>query len=133
MDKQVLKNRIERAFYEVFPKSHISITNAPLSGRELYIKCYLQTPDQWANGISHNDPLSYMADIDPITMVYSEHHHHMYIKPQEKYLAYSSVSIRKRTIKNADIPKIKKRFEQLRDFIRSNLDQAAHNITDKVA
>lgn len=132
MDKQVLKNRIERAFYDVFPRSHISISNAPIGGRELFIKCYLQKPEEWANKISHNDPLSYMADIDPETMLFTEHNHSMVIKPQEKYLAYSSVKLRRKTIKNADIHKIKARFEQLKDFVKANLSNAAHDIADKI-
>ena len=127
-----IKSKIESAFYSVFPNSYISIRPGALSGKELYIKCYLQKPDEWENHISHNDPLNYMADINPKTMLWSEHNHSMLIKPQEKWLAYSSAKLRKRNIKNADIAKITKRFEQIKQFVSDNLDKAAHDIADKV-
>ena len=131
MDKQVLKNRIEAAYYRVFPKSYISITNGALGGG-LYIKCYLQKPSQWANNISHNDPLNYMSDIDPETMLYSEHNHSLTVKPDNKYMAYGSAKLRRRTIKKADIKKIEARFNQLKQFVIDNLDNAAHDIAGKV-
>ena len=132
MQTQQAINRIERAFYDVFPASFISISPAPLTGDEIFIKCYLQKPEEWANKISHNDPLSYMADFNPVTGVYTEHLHSMTIKATSPYMAYGSVKIRRRTIKNADIPKIKARFEQLKAFVKSNLDNAAHDIAGKV-
>lgn len=132
MNTQTAKNRIERAFYEVFPHSYINISDAPLSGEEIYIKCYLQRPEEWANKISHNDPLSYMADFNPVSGVYSEHLHSLTVKATSPYMAYGSEKLRRKTIKNADIPKIKARFEQLKAFIQSHLDKAAHDIADKV-
>ena len=125
------KSDIEQAFYSVFPNSHISISNGCLGGG-LYIKCYLQKPDEWTNGISHNDPLNYMADIDDKTGDYREHNHSMLIKPESQYMAYSSAKLRRRTIKNVDIKKLKARFEQLKGFIASNIDRAAHDIADKI-
>ena len=132
MDNQVLKNSIKAAYYRVFPDSYINITTGALSGNDLYIKCYLQKPDEWANAISHNDPLNYLADIEPETMLYSEHNHSLTVKPDNQYRAYGSARLRKRNIKHADIKKIEARFNQLKQFIIDNLDNAAHDIKGKV-
>ena len=135
MDKQVLINRIKTTFSEVFPRSHVVVCDAPLCKNEIMIKAFLQRPGEWANKISHNDPLTYIANIHLESMTYTEPYGPtLLIKPGEKYwLAYDSAKLRKRTIKNVDIPKLQKRFEQIRDFIRDNLDKAAHDIAEKVA
>lgn len=135
MDKQVLINRIKTAFFEVFPRSHVVVCDAPLSRDDIMIKVFLQRPGEWANNISHNDPLTYIAMIHAPSMTYTESYAPvLLVKPGEKYwLAYDSVKMRKRTIKNVNIPKLKQRFEQVRDFIKDNLNNAAHDIAEKVA
>ena len=134
MNRDELKLGIESAFYRVFPESHIWVSRGTSSwGRELWIQCYLQKPGEWSNKISQNDPLNYSADIDPDTMLYTEHRHTLTVLPDNNYMAYGVAKLRKRNIKNADIEKIEARFEQLKAFIVSNLDNAAHDIRGKVS
>lgn len=123
---------IKAAYLEIFPLSHISVTKAPLGGNELYIKCYLQRPDEWANKISHNDPLNYMASFNPETGKYEELNHSLTVKATNPYMAYGSAKLRKYSKKTADISDIKNRFIKVREFIKSNLDNAAHDIAEKV-
>jgi len=128
----MITNRIENLYKRIFPESCCSVSHAALSENVYFFKGYIQKPDEWANGISNNDPLSYMAEYDANTNVWREVQASLIQKPDNKYMAYSSLNMRKQTIKNLDIHKLEKRFLKLKQFIKDNLDNAAHDIAGKV-
>lgn len=130
--KALTVTQIKNLYMSIFPHSHISASNACLGGNEIYFNCYLQDPTQWANKISNNDPLNYRFTYNPVTKVYSENAHSFTVKPTETWLCYSSVKLRKKTIKNCNPEKLLKRFNQFKQLIIDNLDNAAHDIADKV-
>ena len=122
---------IKNAYHEVFPLSHISITQSVLGGSAQYIKCYIQNNTDWANAISHNDPLNYMFSIDE-TGVYSEHNLSIQVKPKNKYMFASSELLRKKTIKNINYQKLIARFTAIKHFIISNQDNMIIDIKNKL-
>lgn len=132
-DHQATIASIKKAFYEIFPNSYITINVAPLGGpSELVITCYLQKPDEWANGIYLNDPLSYSVFYNPVTGLWHENNHYLTIKATNPYMAYDSVKFRKQIIKQANYTKIKARFSKLKQFVVDNAHLMAHDITGKI-
>ena len=129
---QPLVDDIKAMFYDVFPESYISITRAPLGDDTLCIKLYLQKPDEWTNKISNNDPLNYMTFYKPDTGLWREDGASFLTKPTSPHMAYSSVRMRKQTIKAANHTKIKARFNRLHAFLAENIDNAAHDVASKV-
>ncbi len=123
---------IKELYMNVFPKSHVAGNNGHFGGDDLYIRGYIQSPDEWINKISNNDPFNFMIIYNPITNVYQERELSLIVKPTRPNMVYGHVKMRKKTIKNVTPEKITARFEQIRDFIKSNLPDAAHDITDKV-
>jgi len=123
---------IKNAYMTTFPLSFISVSKGFLGSAELYIKGYIQTTGEWSNNISNNDPLNFIATYNPITKVYKEENLSLTIKATNPHMAYGSVKLRKKTIKNATPEKLANRFVQIRSFIQDNLNYMVHDITDKV-
>lgn len=110
--------QIAQAWLAVFPNGHVRYSKAALTEGEFFINFYLQQPEQWANGISNNDPLSYMVRFDGADM--EETGCSLLIKPAlGSYMAYGSVKLRKQTIKGVDEKKLIKRFQRVRDMVEA--------------
>ena len=111
---------IQETWKKVFPNSLMTGSKACL-GNSMFYKGFLAgNHEEFANGISHNDPLSYMFEID--NGAYIESTLFISIRPDKKYLAYSSAKMRKQTIKGITPEKLEKRFIKIRDFIISHKD-----------
>lgn len=122
-------NEIKEVYAEVFPKSLASVSPGCLGGG-LYLKGYLLNKGEFPNGISHNDPLSYMAVFEDGE--YSESNLSLFCKPTEKYMAYSSKRLRKKTIKNITREKLLARFEEIKAFVKENAADCCLDISGKV-
>ena len=113
---QLSNSQVKQIWETIFPNSLISITS--FSDETLYVNCYLAgSRDEWANGISNNDMLSYVFKING--NVYKEDCVRLLlqVRPEDKYLAFSSEGIRKKTIKNLDEKKLLARFKEIHAFI----------------
>jgi len=116
---------IKQAWMEVFPNSYAASKTVMGS---TCIRLYIQNPDQWSNGISDNDPLTYRVWIEGDNVRESDLH--ILTRPPEgKNLVYGSAKMRKQTIKSADYDKMVKRFRKVRDFIMAQ--DMKHDISDK--
>ncbi len=120
---------IKKAWLEVFPKSECYPSVGALGGG-IYTKCYLQTKNEWSNGISQNDPLSYLFVIDDND--YSESSLSIIGKPFNPHMYASSLNPRKKTIKNIDYNKLLARFKQIKQFIIDNESELHHNYKQSI-
>lgn len=104
---------------QVFHNSCASVTDGCL-GSGIYVKGYLaKDKTEWTNGISHNDPLNYMASLEG--EIYKELDLGLSIKPPEgSHIAFGSAKLRKVTIKNATPEKLVARFKAIREFVMAN-------------
>lgn len=111
---------IKTAWRDVFPNSCCSISH-PLGG--IYAKFFLAKDNsEFPNGISHNDPLNYMAEYSNGT--YREVNLGLSIAPPAgSYLVYGTAKLRKVTIKNATPEKLTARFKVIRAFVMEHADQ----------
>ena len=117
------QDQITTIWNKVFDNRLYSISKGALSGKDSYFKGYLaHSKNQWNNGISHNDPLSFMFEYDEQGN-YKEHNLHLTVKPDNKYMAYGSIALRKQSIKNLTPEKLEKRLVKIRDFIMENTDK----------
>jgi len=124
---------INELYMNVFPLSHVAVSKGCLGETNtLYIKGFIQNPDEWGNGISHNDPLNFMATYNPVTNVYKEENLCLTIKPTNPHMAYGSVKLRKKTIKNLTPEKLTARLKQIKEFIKVNVPNMVHDIKTKV-
>ena len=106
---------IKQAWLEVFSNSHAS--SRTIMGSTC-VALYLQKPEEWANGISNNDPLVYKLWIEGDNVRESDLH--VYTRPEKgSNLVYKSVGMRRQTIKQADHDKLVRRFKKVRDFVIS--------------
>jgi len=106
---------IKQAWLEVFPYSHA--TSRSIMGSTC-VALYLQKPEDWTNGISNNDPLTYKVWIEGDNVRESDLH--VYTRPEKgSNLVYKSVNMRRQTIKKADRAKLVRRFKKVRDFVIS--------------
>lgn len=81
-----------------------SVTHAALGKDTLFFNSTLYAPEYWSGGISHNDPMkehimiekvgddSYIATLDGGSLT-------IYPRPEDKYMAYSSIKCRFRKTK----------------------------------
>jgi hypothetical protein len=115
----MIQAKIEQAYKNVFPNSHISISTGILGSNSLYVKGFLCAKGEWHNGISQNDPLSYSFNIDE-NGTYEESTCSIIINPSSTYLFADSAKMRRKTIKSVTIEKLEKRFNELKLFILSN-------------
>ena len=110
--------QIAQAWLEVFPNGHARYSKAALTEGEFFINSYLQKPEQWANGISQNDPLSYVVRFDSKDL--EELGCSLLTKAAPgSYLVYGHVKLRKQTIKGVDEKKLIKRFQRVRDMVEA--------------
>ena len=127
------KNQVIECWLEVFPNSRAWASDSHFGGDFTGFGMYLaKDKSECANGIIDNDPLSYAACIENNT--WSEDRLYMFVAPTNKYHAYSSVKLRKKTIKNVTPEKLIKRFQQVREFIMANKDDMINlqfDINDK--
>ena len=117
-------NIVKECWLVVFPSGHI--TSRVIMGNPSFTM-YLQKPDQWLYGISHNDPLSYSAFINGDT--WEENQHSLTVKATDQHRAYGSVKIRKQNIKAVDKDKLLKRFQKIRQIAEENKDNIVHTVT----
>ncbi len=129
-------NQVKATWDIVFPYSLLDISYGALDKNTIYCKGFLaQDRHEFNNGISHNDPLNYMFSIDLNTLKYIEHNLYLYVKPKEKYLAYSSEKLRKQGYKTLTIDKLEKRFNKIKEFVtlhKDNIKNTPFNIDDKI-
>jgi len=109
--------QITSAWRAVFSKSYISVQPGALGGG-LYCKGHLQAPGEWSNGISQNDPLSFMFCIEGGE--YTEAHGNILLNPENNYMYACSKAWRKKTIKDINQAKLEKRFNEIKSFILSH-------------
>lgn len=115
---------IQQCWNEVFPNSNGTVTQ--IMGA-LFLRGHLAKDlDECPNRIIDNDPLVYVGCIRESSdgYVWSETNAHLYVKPVEFNRVYSSVHLRKKTIKNVTREKLTKRFQEVRQFVLDN----AHNL-----
>ncbi len=120
---------IKQLYMQVFPNSHAVCNNGALGGGQ-YIKGFIQKPGEWSNGISQNDPLSYTACIEDGK--YEEFNLFLFVKPTNEYMAFDTVALRKKTIKNVTPEKLLKRFHEIKAFIEAQAANWYLDLTDKV-
>jgi len=101
---------------QVFPNSAASArTIMGSSGFRFYIA---KDSSETVNKIMDNDPLMYSAFLKDGE--WAEHLLYMFVKPTTTNRVYSSVKMRKKTIKNVTEEELIKRFHQVRTFIMNN-------------
>jgi trehalose/maltose hydrolase-like predicted phosphorylase len=127
---ELIKENIKQAFLNVFPNSHISVSAGILGSEAFYVSARLFKPDEWANGIAQNDPLTYHFNID--NNVYTETGLNLKVKPTKSYLYCDSAKLRKKTIKDCNGEKLEKRFKEVKEFIKSNLPDVFDNERDLI-
>jgi len=110
---------IKALWMSVFPNSHAVVNIGPLGGG-VYIKGYLQKPGEWINGISHNDPLSYTGWVNGEE--YKEDGTMLLRRSNVPHMVFSWARMRKKTIKQITPEKLLKRFQEIREFVRANLE-----------
>ncbi len=130
MTQEIITNQqLKDLWMQVFPNSYASASDGCL-GDGQYLKGYIQAKTEWANGISHNDPLGYMGSL--YGDVYKDENLGLDIKPNNPYLAYGNAKIRKKTIKNVTTEKLLKRFNEIKQFIIDNKENWYLDLSDKV-
>lgn len=114
---------------EVFPHS-LAVKHEILGGM-IYTFYLGAGPEDWANGISHNDPLSYTMRRN-IDGTYSEINGGpvLTVRATVPYMAYSSEKMRKKS--NIAPEKLTARFEEVRAWLRVHANEAAFNIGGKL-
>ncbi len=114
------KEEVVSCWHEVFHNS--SAHAQTIMGTDHFSFRLAKDKSEVPNGIMDNDPLSYRASIDGSS--WSESMISMLVKPTTVNLVYSSVKLRKKTVKNVDHQKLVARFREVRKFVMDN----AHNL-----
>jgi len=116
----MINDDIKTAWKEIFPNS-LCTERKFLSDNSNCFTFYLaKDQSEFNNGISNNDPLSYSIWLE--NGILRENSLSLFTLPKEKYLAYSHVNLRKKTIKQPTYEKIKQRFIEVRKWILENYD-----------
>lgn len=117
--------QVEATWDRVFPYSLLDITYGALDENTIFCKGFLgQNKHDFNNGISYNDPLSYMSSIDLNTLEYKEYNLYLEVKPKEKH-RYETLTM----------DKLEKRFNKIKNFItlhKDNLKDTPFNINDNL-
>ena len=104
------------AWKQVFPHSSVGVAKAFGGGYTFKFRLS-KDKTEVSNGIPDNDPLSYSALLDT-DGTFKEYNTHMSVKPPEgANLVYGSEKFRKKTIKNATVTDLAKRFGQVYKFV----------------
>ena len=121
VDIKEYNETIRQLWLKIFPNSNILISKNCL-GSGYHFRCTLaRDKSEVFNGIILNDALNYVFSIEENN--YLEYHNlSIYIKPENKYLAYSRVKLRIKNIKNITLEKLEKRFIQVKQLIVDNKD-----------
>ena len=133
MSNEFIETSIKETWNKVFPNSSITVRNGGYG--TLYCNAYLaKDKTEFANGISQNDPLNYSFCIS--SFVYSEMCCSIgNLKPNDKFHVYSSLSIRKKTIKNIDVTKLENRFKQVKEElikVKDSMINLSFDINSKI-
>jgi hypothetical protein len=120
--QKLTNESILNAWKEIFPSSMMLCSKACLGDSYFFKGKLAANKQESANGILENDPLNYMFSIEE-DGTYKEHICSIYVKPTKNlYLVYESENLRRKTIKNPTVDKIKKRFEQVKQLVVDNKD-----------
>jgi len=131
--EQMNPEQVEQIWSEVFPNSSISISKACLSNYFFFRPRLAKDRRESINNILDNDPLSYMFSIEDGK--YIEQMLYFFIKPDNKYLAYSRVKLRKKSISNVTPEKLRARFLQVKEKIvehKDNFINLQFDINEKI-
>ena len=110
------KSKIIELWSEFFPSSLCVVGNVCLDGG-VSINGYIGNgKDEWANRISHNDVLSYLAIVDKNGDYREVGAPSLCVQPKEAWLYCSSEKMRKKSIMGLDAVKLAKRFAEIRAF-----------------
>lgn len=132
---ETLEKRTNELREIYFPVGTSSVSNAQLTASYYFVHVYSQNKETWDNGISHNDPLSLLIAVDFRNKTIEYVRRSVTIKPQEKYLAYSSevLKLRKTRFKDeADLyAKLEKAIKKARDTMKDlkEKDLLAHEVS----
>ena len=122
MDKETVK----QIWQDVTNGRLMSANKAALGDSYFYKGYHAKDRAEFANGISQNDPLNYMFEIDGD--LYRETMLYLLIKPEPgSYLAYGRAKMRSATIKNITPEKLRKRFEKIEQFLQDNKENMKHD------
>lgn len=115
MDKETVKQ-----IWQDVTNGRLMSANKAALGDSYFYKGYSAfNKSEFVNGISHNDPLNYMFEIDG--NLYRETMLYLLIKPEPgSHLAYGRAKMRSATIKNITPEKLRKRFEKIEQFLQDN-------------
>ena len=107
---------VQQCWKQVFPNSSSScnVILGSAGFRFFIAKDRSEVP----GGIMDNDPLLYVAFLRGDN--FEETALSLLVKPTVPNMVYSSVKLRKKTIKNVDPSKLVKRFLQVREFLTEN-------------
>lgn len=125
---------ITNLWKKIFPNSNVLISKMCFGNGLHYRGILAKDKTEVSNGIIENDCLHYTFTIEE--WAYQEYHRPLiYIRPENKYFAYSSVKLRRKNIKNITLEKLEKRFLQVKQLIIENKDNFINlqfNINDKI-
>ena len=125
---------LKTLWLQVFPKSYAMVQVSYLGKETFFFTGFLQTKAEWNNSISQNDPLRYLVRFEKDLTFVECDAASLIQTATSPYMAYSSVHMRKKTIKNATTAKVLKRFEEVKSFILENVDNVPQdfNVKDKI-
>lgn len=121
METKTLTNEeIKALWVDIFPKSMMLCRKACLGDSYFFDGKLAGNINESANRIIENDPLNYGFEIDGDT--YKEYSNSILIKPDNQYMVYGRSHMRRKTIKNVTLEKLRKRFLEVKKHIVDNKD-----------
>lgn len=125
--------QVFQLWQKVFPNSMIITYKGLLSDGDYFKGKLAKDRSELANGISENDPLNYMFNIE--NGYYEEYYQSVFIKSDNSCMAYGRDRLRKKNIKNITADKLLARFKQIKELVvrnKANFINLEFNINDKV-
>lgn len=116
------KEVVKETWKEVFGEQLFGASKAALGDYYFFTGYLAKSRDDFAYGISHNDPLNYKFYIDE-DGTYSEMSSSLSVETDNPHMYCESVKLRKQKIKNVDKIKLTKRFQKLKNMIEENKDR----------
>lgn len=114
MEQKELAHLAKNLWFETFPYGYSEVIQVMGSYR---VRFFLQ--NTWTNNIKNNDPLSYSVAIEDDGSIRESNLFCLVKPPKNSMLAYGSAKKRKRTIKQANETKIRKRFENIKTWVNT--------------
>ncbi len=108
---------VMQCWLKVFPNSDAT-TNKQYGNNHIVRLFLTKDANECSNRIRDNDPFRYIVIITDGAV--KEHSLSLLVKPTIPHMAYSSVKLRLKTIKNANEAKLLARFQEVRKFIFDN-------------